>query len=130
MLPQDPQALFLYDSLWEDLLDCAASPEDAQQMAEMLGLADRLASHPYDLSGGELQRAALGKLLLRKADILLLDEPTKGLDGSLKKELAVLLKKLARSRKGNSDGDPRSGVCSGLCTSVCTAVRWNSGVGR
>ena len=100
MLPQDPQALFLYDSLWEDLLDCAASPEDAQQMAEMLGLADRLASHPYDLSGGELQRAALGKLLLRKADILLLDEPTKGLDGSLKKELAVLLKKLAAVGKG------------------------------
>ena len=100
MLPQDPQALFLYDSLWEDLLDCAASPEDAQQMAEMLGLADRLASHPYDLSGGELQRAALGKLLLRKADILLLDEPTKGLDGSLKKELAVLLKKLAADGKG------------------------------
>lgn len=99
MLPQDPQALFLCDSLWEDLLDCSDTPEEAQQMAEDLGLVDRLTSHPYDLSGGELQRAALGKLLLRKADILLLDEPTKGLDGALKKELAVLLKQLKAQGK-------------------------------
>ena len=59
-------------------------------------IRDRLTSHPFDLSGGELQRAALGKLLLQDADILLLDEPTKGLDAYLKQELAGILRKLTK----------------------------------
>ena len=111
MLPQSPQALFTYDSVWEDLLDAAkqgrgarfvnkvqgnaeASAERAREVAAKLELTDKLTSHPFDLSGGELQRAAIGKLLLQDADILLLDEPTKGLDAYLKQELAGLLKKL------------------------------------
>lgn len=95
MLPQSPQALFTHDSLWEDLLDSADGEESrALKMAEQMELTEKLSSHPYDLSGGELQRAAIGKLLLQNADILLLDEPTKGLDACLKRELAVLLKKL------------------------------------
>ena len=110
MLPQSPQALFTYDSVWEDLLDAAkqgrgarfvdkvqgnaeASAERAREVAAKLELTDKLTSHPFDLSGGELQRAAIGKLLLQDADILLLDEPTKGLDAYLK-ELAGILKKL------------------------------------
>ena len=111
MLPQSPQALFTYDSVWEDLLDAAkqgrgarfvnkvqgnaeASAERAREVAAKLELTDKLTSHPFDLSGGELQRAAIGKLLLQDADILLLDEPTKGLDANLKQELAGILKKL------------------------------------
>ena len=111
MLPQSPQALFTYDSVWEDLLDAAkqgrgarfvdkiqgnaeAAAERAREVAAKLELTDRLTSHPFDLSGGELQRAAIGKLLLQDADILLLDEPTKGLDAYLKQELAGILKKL------------------------------------
>ncbi len=111
MLPQSPQALFTYDSVWEDLLDAAkqgrgarfvdkvqgnaeASAERAREAAAKLELTDKLTSHPFDLSGGELQRAAIGKLLLQDADILLLDEPTKGLDAYLKQELAGILKKL------------------------------------
>lgn len=111
MLPQSPQALFTYDSVWEDLLDAAkqgrgarfvdkvqgnaeASAERAREVAAKLELTDKLTSHPFDLSGGELQRAAIGKLLLQDADILLLDEPTKGLDAYLKQELAGILKKL------------------------------------
>lgn len=107
MLPQSPQALFVYDSVWEDLLDAAKQGQDsmhigqektvadrAREIAAKLELSDKLTSHPYDLSGGELQRAAIGKLLLQNADILLLDEPTKGLDAYLKQELAEILQKL------------------------------------
>lgn len=96
MLPQSPQALFTYDTVWEDLLDSAGKDaEAAAQMAFRMELSEKLQMHPYDLSGGELQRAALGKLLLGRADILLLDEPTKGLDAYLKRELAALLHRLA-----------------------------------
>ncbi len=94
MLPQSPQALFSCDSLWEDLLLSAEGDgEQVRRMAEQLELDGKLSSHPYDLSGGELQRAAIGKLLLRNADILLLDEPTKGLDAYLKQELAGFLRR-------------------------------------
>ena len=102
MLPQSPQALFTYDSVWEDLLDAARqggqgdATDCAKAMAAKLELTDKLTSHPFDLSGGELQRAALGKLLLQDADILLLDEPTKGLDAYLKQELAGILRKLTK----------------------------------
>lgn len=97
MLPQSPQALFIYDSLWEDLLDSAGGEEErARAMASQLELGGKLSSHPYDLSGGEMQRAAIGKLLLQNADVLLLDEPTKGLDAYLKRELAEFLKSLLK----------------------------------
>lgn len=102
MLPQNPQALFRFDTVWEELLDSAAKKPDgtaekrALEMAEQMGLLEQLDLHPYDLSGGELQRAAIGKLLLWEADILLLDEPTKGLDAYLKRSLAGVLKKLKK----------------------------------
>ena len=101
MLPQSPQALFQYDSVWEEFLDSAqyaenklSLQENARLMAEKLELSEKLDSHPYDLSGGEMQRAAIGKLLLQKAEILLMDEPTKGLDAYLKKEFAKLTAQL------------------------------------
>ena len=97
MLPQSPKALFTTDTLWEDLMDSAdGNEEKAKTMAARMNLSDKIYAHPYDLSGGELQRAAIGKLLLRDADILLLDEPTKGLDAGLKGDLAGYLKELCR----------------------------------
>lgn len=101
MLPQSPQALFHYDTVWEEFLESAAAGYDgetarqkAEEMAAFLELDGKKFSHPYDLSGGEMQRAAVGKLLLQRADILLMDEPTKGLDAYLKQSLAGMLQKL------------------------------------
>ena len=101
MLPQDARSLFVADTVEKELLDSAEQDKaKAVQMAEKLELTPLLARHPYDLSGGEIQRLAVGKLLLREATVLLLDEPTKGLDAYAKAELAQLL--LALCREGAS----------------------------
>ncbi len=97
MLPQNARALFCFDTVERELLESAQeNAAKAAQMAERMGLAPLLDRHPYDLSGGETQRLALGKLLLRDADVLLLDEPTKGLDAYAKRELALLFAELTR----------------------------------
>lgn len=100
MLPQNARSLFVADTVEKELLDSAGQDQaKAMQMAEKLELTPLLARHPYDLSGGEIQRLAVGKLLLREATVLL-DEPTKGLDAYAKAELAQLL--LALCREGAS----------------------------
>ncbi len=105
LLPQDPQSLFVKKTVREDLLevfDGRSVPRYAQEEAvagavSLCCLGELLDRHPYDLSGGEQQRAALCKLLLIRPDILLLDEPTKGLDAEFKQQLAQILQKLTCS---------------------------------
>lgn len=101
LLPQNPQTLFVKKTLLEDIeegIDVKMSREEkektAREVAQRVHLQNLLSRHPYDLSGGEQQRAALAKVLLTKPDILLLDEPTKGLDCCFKKELAEIIKEL------------------------------------
>lgn len=75
-------------------MTAAEKEERIAQAVRLCELEPLLTMHPYDLSGGEQQRAALAKVLLLRPRILLLDEPTKGLDGQFKEKLAGILKNL------------------------------------
>lgn len=103
MLPQSPQTLFVKKTVREDLLEVL--PEQARRQAQidgivqLCGLQALLDRHPYDLSGGEQQRAALAKVLLLDPEILLMDEPTKGLDAAFKQTFAGILEDLLRRGK-------------------------------
>ena len=99
MLPQNPQTLFVKKTVREDLLELLEKKDSKREervarVAALCRLQDVLDRHPYDLSGGEQQRAALAKVLLLEPDILLLDEPTKGMDAEFKQLFAAILKAL------------------------------------
>ena len=88
-MPQNPQTLFTANSLRKEL--AGERLEEAARLTKLTELLDR---HPYDLSGGEQQRAAMAKLLLADPDIYLLDEPTKGMDCEFKQCLAEMFDSL------------------------------------
>lgn len=105
ILPQDVQTLFIGDTVEEDLQlmlkEIKAKGEQHEAAVQLLKrtiaeleLDHLLSMHPYDLSGGEAQRAALAKVLLRSPELLLLDEPTKGMDACYKKKFGELLGRL------------------------------------
>ena len=98
MLPQDPKSLFVKKTVKEDLEEMLkdGNLERINEVARMCRIEEFLNSHPYDLSGGEQQRAALAKVLLCNPKILLLDEPTKAIDNSFKIKLAEILKELTQ----------------------------------
>ena len=94
-MPQNPQLLFVKDSLLEDFKSVSGDLEKINKLSEKFNVHRLLNHHPYDLSGGEIQRAGFVKLLLLEPKILLLDEPTKGCDSFSKAELAKTLKELS-----------------------------------
>ena len=94
MLPQDPKSLFVKKTVREDLEEMTKNKTLINEIAATCQIESLLASHPYDLSGGEQQRAALAKVLLTQPKLLLLDEPTKGIDSFFKETLAIILCKL------------------------------------
>ncbi len=88
-LPQDPLALFTKKTVLQELTSVSREPAD---MIGRMALEPLLDRHPFDLSGGEAQRVAAAKLLLTDADLLLLDEPTKGMDPVFAARFARLLR--------------------------------------
>lgn len=106
-LPQEPQMIFSRDSVLDDYNNYLESKKMSEQekrkridsIVNLLDLSEILLQHPLDLSGGECQRAALGKLLLTDPKVILLDEPTKGIDNYGKKQLIDLLKQLSMKGK-------------------------------
>ena len=102
LLPQNPQSLFVFETVREDLeevlilqnKDREYIDKEVKRVSKLLDIEHLLEHHPYDLSGGELQRAGMAKVMLRNPKIILLDEPTKGLDAYCKEEIGKMLMKL------------------------------------
>ena len=102
LLPQNPKALFVCDTVLEDLEEAAkmlttnkeSVRSEIDRIAHQFNIAEFYQRHPYNLSGGEQQKVALAKLILLKPKIVLLDEPTKGLDAESKEGLGLILKTL------------------------------------
>lgn len=105
VLPQKCESLFGSNTLKEDLLSAldgfSLTKEEKEEKiisvsktTEILSLLER---HPYDISGGEMQRAALAIVLLKEPKILFMDEPTKGMDALFKKQYAKIIKNLCSS---------------------------------
>ncbi|MDR1815710.1 MAG: ATP-binding cassette domain-containing protein [Clostridiales Family XIII bacterium] len=103
-LPQDPQTLFTRPTVFDNLIDVAAyhnkkaAPEEIEaevrRVCALTEIEDLLAFHPYDVSGGEQQRIGLAMALLARPKILLLDEPTKGMDSFFKEKFSRILRRL------------------------------------
>lgn len=102
MLPQDPTAILVKSTVYEELqemlegrgLQAQEREQRLEAIANLMDIQTLFRSHPFDLSVGEQQRVALAKALLTSPQILLLDEPTKGIDGLFKRQLGELLHRL------------------------------------
>ena len=117
MLPQEPQTLFSRSTVGDEL-DFAASGDgdkvaSVSRLCMLEGLADR---HPFDLSGGEAQRLALALVLLSEPDVLLLDEPTKGLDKASASAIGAILERLVSSGRAIITASHDSEFCAAHAT--------------
>ena len=90
-LPQDTRLVFTKSSIIEELRNECDDEVKIKNVIELTEIGTLLDMHPYDISGGERQRSALAKLLLKDTKIILLDEPTKGMDAGFKKAFAKIL---------------------------------------
>ena len=100
-VPQNPAALLFADAVRDELLitlrnhglDEATAPVEPGELLRTLGLSDVATLYPRDLSTGQRQRTALASVLVTRPQVLLLDEPTRGLDYAAKATLTGILKR-------------------------------------
>lgn len=89
-LPQEPVTMFVKESVREDLLQ-SGEKSAVENVSQRMGIENLLDRHPWDLSGGEIQKCAFAKILLADPKIIVLDECTKGMDSFAKKALGDIL---------------------------------------
>lgn len=92
-LPQEPVTMFVKESVREDLLQ-SGDKVTVENVSQRMGIEHLLDRHPWDLSGGEIQKCAFAKILLADPKIIVLDECTKGMDSFAKKALGDVLASL------------------------------------
>ncbi len=105
VLPQKCEALFAGNSVKEDLMNALSGSfltkeikeKKITETAKLTEISHILDRHPYDISGGEMQRAALAIVLLKNPRIVFMDEPTKGMDPLFKDRFAGIIKRLCKS---------------------------------
>lgn len=105
LVPQDPQALFTEITVEEEMYEGMAFMDltddeklsKVDDMLALMGISHLRKMNPYDLSGGEQQRLAIGKVMTYGPSVLLLDEPTKGLDPFFKLTLGKVLRELTEA---------------------------------
>ncbi len=101
-LSQNPNDYLLHDTVEAELAFAvrrhagsdAEAKAEVRRLLEQVGLADYSQRHPYDLSGGQRQRLTVAALLANRPSVLLLDEPTRGLDTAEKERLCQWLHSL------------------------------------
>ena len=99
LMPQDAKQLFAYETVREELENSYEEESEIQKIVELFGLEELLETHPYDLSGGEQEKLGIAKVLSSNPEVILLDEPTKGLDVFLKNDVANLFEELKEHGK-------------------------------
>lgn len=97
-LPQNPSEILFEMSIREELDYDNLKSEELLKLLNSLGIKELLDKHPDDLSGGEIQKVALAKILLQEPKIILLDEPTKGFDNHLKENLIKIISILKENK--------------------------------
>ncbi|ARK21937.1 ABC transporter ATP-binding protein [Sporosarcina ureae] len=96
-LPQNPRTYFVQQTIEEEMqtigerLKLSDTKERMNRLLESFGISHLRARHPYDCSGGEVQKAALACILMGEPEMLFIDEPTKGMDPVSKRHLGELL---------------------------------------
>jgi energy-coupling factor transport system ATP-binding protein len=107
LLPQNPRAIFVHETVGKDFekffeyrgYSRGEAQKELEAIRKILPVEGLESKDTYDLSGGETEICAIAKLLMSGAEVLLFDEPTKGLDVEEKKRLRDIFRKLGEEGK-------------------------------